>query len=241
MFNGQCGEAQAGDMGWGSGQSTVLKVKAFCESGVYWQWKILTLLLSLLYPGQGNKGQTFGHKKPSSYWHPLQSNMQKQYQVWSIYTEKSGIRNHLFTLTQILAFPVMDHYCDSFKGISGSVWCLLVQGIASSKPILSKWLSQIMAGSLVLSLMQTGMWSTCNTVGFTTSVVIYAVSALTVPQWAGGNWKVFSVSVFEASQRNIMLLLFECSFLIEVEFLEAFLPTTIYKMQFSMKHVMTHQ
>lgn len=77
--------------------------------------------------------------------------------------------------------------------------------------------------------------------GFTTSVVIYAVSALTVPQWAGGNWKVFSASVFEANQRNIMLLLFECSFLIEVEFLEAFFPTTIYKMQFSMKHVMMHQ
>lgn len=88
--------------------------------------------------------------------------------------------------------------------------------------------------------MQTGMGSTCNTVGCTASLVIYALSALTVPQWAGGNWKVFSVSVFEANQRN-MLFLFECSFLIEVEFLEAFLPTTIYKMQFSMKHAMMRQ
>lgn len=157
-----------------------------------------------------------------------------------LYWKKRGIRNHLFTLAQILVFPLMDHFREC-QDLFDDSSCLLVKGTAPSKPFLSKGVSQPMAGSSVLPLMQTGMWSTCNTVGFTTSVVIYALSVLTVPHWAGGNWKVFSVSVFEANQRNIMFFLFECSFLIEVEFLEAFLLTAIYKMQFSMKHVTMHQ
>jgi len=55
------------------------------------------------------------------------------------------------------------------------------------------------------------------------------------------NRKIVSVFVFEANQRNTMLLLFGCSLLTDVEFLEALLPTPIYIAQFSMKYIMMCQ
>lgn len=78
-------------------------------------------------------------------------------------------------------------------------------------------------------------WRVCNQRGD------LRVNCKTVPQWAWLNWKVFSVFIFEANKGNTVLLLFEFSLLIELEFLEAFLPTAIYIMQFSMTCVTIRQ
>lgn len=124
-------------------------------------------------------------------------------------------------------------WCDLFDDSS----YLLVENVASSKPFLSIWLPQSMAGATSSPFINANcgrehlqhwrFYNQCDGLCFNCKV------------WV--NWKIFSVFVFEASQRNTVLLLFECFILIEVEFLEAFLPTPIYIMQFSMKRIMMLQ
>lgn len=131
------------------------------------------------------------------------------------------------------------------------IWChdlfddssyLLIEDIATSKPFLSIWPPQSMAGvtsGLFINancgrehLLHWRFYNQCGDLSF---------NCKTVSQWTWVNWKVSSVFVSEANQRNIVLLLFECSLLIEVEFLEAFLPTAIYTVQFSIKCIMMCQ